>query len=785
MQRGVTQQPGLVSNSLPTATRFCREAESQSIGWDRSPIRRKHHKRKSKRKPKTTPLTPALKCIALTLAVVSFYTCPDRALPHIIFMESSLISYHLLYVGQFVGDAFRFLFVLASARNRLMHSLVGNTTSQADSITTLQLNSLLFCSQPQHPTSGICPPKIISLYDSLTPIPEGNTAAYPRNTLLAFREPKTTPQVTAPPITPSLVHRPLSTRGGRRRTLRVGKHKIILPKPQIKTQNFQRSKGPLATPQGLNHRPREFKPNSTIKSVAKEPAPPPSGAPGAATAANEECKPLPLARSSLSGRGSRAVRRRLYRQWKRARRENIRLPSLGKTVVSKGPPLNAAKQRAAGKNNAKFFRHLILRNTTHKGPQRKKQLLPLATPPMEYGVTIKVGAQNVQGIAELLKHQQCLDIMTGMDLHLLSLTETKTTTYYTYNSQGHLFIINGAKQDKYGGISAIVSPSMRPYVKDVFQHSSRILHVVIASSSGDTHFIGVYAPHDKLDFETVKAPFWLLLQEVLDKIPQPEPVYVLGDWNVRLQGRKANEQDVLGPHVYGKGVLYAKTGPERNRDLYINLLKSTDSCDVLTYKTPNLLHQVTYRDKAPPPIDWGQFALDSIRVLQFWDKVAGLPIPEEESLIIGQTIRGFLTEEPLMQTTPLKPQVDPYRFQSLDRMVTRRKWLPSVKTVRARHDTGFPSDHYLIISHVQVKLGAKPPIPPRPPRLDYAAEEEKLKEFQRTFRAAHANSREREPPHKTESYEYQVYTDGSGSRGQATSATPAGWGVLCNKDTHT
>ena len=358
--------------------------------------------------------------------------------------------------------------------------------------------------------------------------------------------------------------------------------------------NFQRVKGFLATPQGINHRPQEFNHNSTIKSVAKEPAPPPSGAPGAATAANEECKPLPLARSSLSGRGSRAVRRRLYRQWKRARRENIRLPSLGKTVVSKGPPQNAAKQRAAGKNNAKFFRHLILRNTTHKGPQRKKQLLPLATPPMEYGVTIKVGAQNVQGIAELLKHQQCLDIMMNMDLHVLFLTETKTTTYYTYNSPGHLFIINGAKQDKYGGISAIVSPSMRPYVKDVFQHSSRILHIAIASSSGDCHFIRVYAPHDKLDFETVKAPFWLLLQEILDKIPQPEPVYILGDWNVRLQGRKTYETGVLGPHVYGKGVLFAKPGPERNRDLYINLLKSTDSCDVFTYKTPNLLQQVTY-----------------------------------------------------------------------------------------------------------------------------------------------------------------------------------------------
>ena len=91
---------------------------------------------------------------------------------------------------------------------------------------------------------------------------------------------------------------------------------------------------------------------------------------------------------------------------------------------------------------------------------------------------------------------------------------------------------------------------------------------MIACKSGDCHLIGVYAPHDKLDFETVKEPFWLLLQEVLDQIPQPEPVYVLGDFNVRLQGRKPADQEFLGPHVYGRGSQYAKTGPERNRNLY-------------------------------------------------------------------------------------------------------------------------------------------------------------------------------------------------------------------------
>ena len=131
----------------------------------------------------------------------------------------------------------------------------------------------------------------------------------------------------------------------------------------------------------------------------------------------------------------------------------------------------------------------------------------MTTPQISYGAKIKLGTQNVQGIAELLKHQQCLDMMSSESLDILFLTETKTTSYYTYNSQGHLFIINGSTSDKYGGISTIISPTLRPFIKDIFQHSTRILQVVISCHSGDSHYIGVDAPHDKLDYETVKLPF--------------------------------------------------------------------------------------------------------------------------------------------------------------------------------------------------------------------------------------------------------------------------------------
>ena len=628
---------------------------------------------------------------------------------------------------------------------------------------------------PSHPTTGSRPLRLHDLLfpetitDHIDPVDD----PIPIQVLLRYRPPQTTPSLTASPILPTMARRPLHQRSGRRRTIRVNHRTIIsykTPKPQRRYNLSQPS--PPTTPQGTVEIRNSQ--NSELTAEATLPAPPPSGAPGVVSTTNEECKPLPFASSSLSGRGSRAVRRRLYRQWRKARREKIWFPSLGKKVASKGTPQQAAKRKAAGNTNAKLFRHLVLEHSTHKGPQRGKQRKPMTTPRVSYGAKIQLGTQNVQGIAELLKHQQCLDMMTSGALDILFLTETKTTSYYTYNSQGHLFIINGSTKDKYGGVIAIVSPALRPFIKDIFQHSTRILQIVVSCHSGDSHYIGVYAPHDKLDYETVKLPFWQQLQSIVDSIPQPEPVFIIGDWNVRLQGRKQDEHHCLGPFVYGKGPNYAKTGEERNRNLFLNFLNSTDTCDAITFKTPDLLQHVTYRDKSPPPADWGLFALDSIRLLQFWDKVAGLPIREEDSLLIGQNIRSFLTEDPLMQTTPLRPRVDPYRFQSLDKLIVRRKWLPSVHQCRANHTTGFPSDHYLLAATLQVKLGARPPTAPRPPKLEYNVDESTRQQFCQTFRSAYVRPRVELP---VPQLEYFVYTDGSGSKGCASTSTPAGWGV--------
>ena len=141
----------------------------------------------------------------------------------------------------------------------------------------------------------------------------------------------------------------------------------------------------------------------------------------------------------------------------------------------------------------------------------------------------------MQGMAELLKHQAVIQLRQEEELDVSFLTETHAKSYYSFHSEGHMFVVNGNNKDKWSGVTAVLAPHILPYVKNVIQHSSRILQVTISARSGDVHFLGVYVPHDKSVVEIKKIPFWDKLLEVVGNTPGPEPLYVLGDFNVRLR----------------------------------------------------------------------------------------------------------------------------------------------------------------------------------------------------------------------------------------------------------
>ena len=433
--------------------------------------------------------------------------------------------------------------------------------------------------------------------------------------------------------------------------------------------------------------------------------------------------------------------------------------------------------RRQGVRTAKIFKNLVLRPQGEKHAKKVHKPL-LATPPLPYGHKFRFGTQNAQGMAETLKHQASLDLLKRRSLDVLFLTETHSTSYYNYRSQHHMVIVNGSKKDKYGGVTAIVHPAILPFLKDVVQHSSRIIQLTFSVSSGDMHLFGIYAPHNKLDFEKVKFPFWETLASITSRIPLPEPIYILGDFNVRLQGRKAGERHILGPHVYGKGPLSIDNNDTGNRFLYTQLLDHHALVDTLTFKQPNLLKHVTYRDKNPPPKTWSSFALDPIGWTQLWDKVEAMPCPEDDRLKVAGLIRTYITDD-WPTTPPIPPTIDPYRFQSLDKVITRAQWLPSVHQVHSVLSEGFPSDHYLLEAVIKVKLKSRNARTPPPPKHDYSAVSlEQRNEFNKVLKKAYFNQEDTPSDAQMTRDPWDVYTDGSGSSGRCSATTPAGWGYV-------
>ena len=436
-------------------------------------------------------------------------------------------------------------------------------------------------------------------------------------------------------------------------------------------------------------------------------------------------------------------------------------------------PQNAAARRTAGKTTAEIFKQILAQETPNPTKHPPQPYNNKATPLLGYSKKIRIGTQNVQGMAEILKHQQVITMMRQQNLDILVLTETRGKSYYTYNSEGYLFIVSGSVQDPYAGVTIVVAPRIRPHIQDVTQHSPRLSSVTMAARSGSMYILGVYAPHNKMDVDLLKIPFWDQLEDAFSKIPLPEPAYVLGDFNVRLQGRSSTEKEFLGPHILGKGMEFAQRKLHDNRSLFLDFLRGQESVDTITFKTPDLTKHVTYRDKTPPPQDWGAFILDPLGWIQTYDLIQHASQSDSRAIQIAHNIRQFLTATPIQQPPPALPSADPIRFQNLDKCVTRRKWLPTVHSVKAVHSTGFPSDHYLLKVEIQVKLGSKIPTPPKPPHRTYTKNSDYAKEF-RKFHAKSATPQGSTP----DGTSLDVYTDGSGTAGKCSKSTPAGWGYV-------
>ena len=74
--------------------------------------------------------------------------------------------------------------------------------------------------------------------------------------------------------------------------------------------------------------------------------------------------------------------------------------------------------------------------------------------------------------------------------------------------------------------------------------------------------------------------------------------------------------------------------------------------EAASYKSPNMMHHITYRDKAAPSSDWSQFVLDPLLMQQFYAKLGEkLNNPVDVAFII----RSFLDLPSLLAAQASSP----------------------------------------------------------------------------------------------------------------------------------
>ena len=284
-----------------------------------------------------------------------------------------------------------------------------------------------------------------------------------------------------------------------------------------------------------------------------------------------------------------------------------------------------------------------------------------------------MGSLNVQGFADTLKLKNSVQMVREHNLGVLFLSETKSTSYYSYNSEGHLVVLSGNHKDKHAGVGVIIAPKFRPYLLDIIQISPRIIHITFKKKGGNVHLIGTYAPHSGHDLEDIRQQFWGQIEEHVAKIPQPEPVYIAGDFNVRFQGRHPSDEG-----VYGKGRKAIDHNASSNRSLCIQWVKLNDLVEAASFRTPNMLHQITHRDNAAPPKDWSEFLLGPLILQQVYDKLRH--DIGEPAIAVAANIRSYLECPDMLPPPQIKPQVD----QRLDHTFTRKQSLNSVRSCKSK-----------------------------------------------------------------------------------------------------
>ena len=209
-------------------------------------------------------------------------------------------------------------------------------------------------------------------------------------------------------------------------------------------------------------------------------------------------------------------------------------------------------------------------------------------------------SEDLQQIADTRKTAIIDRELTKRNICIAALQETKLASSGSLREENYTFFWKGREPEepRQHGVSFAVRNDLLPSVEPPSGGTERILTICLSTAAGPVSIVSVYAPTLCTPGD-VKDHFYEQLENLIGRIPQAEPLLLLGDFNARVGADCESWPSCLGPHRTGR--------MNENGQRLLELCSFRSLCVTNTYFEGKPQHHVSW--KHPRSHRWHQLDL--------------------------------------------------------------------------------------------------------------------------------------------------------------------------------
>ena len=127
--------------------------------------------------------------------------------------------------------------------------------------------------------------------------------------------------------------------------------------------------------------------------------------------------------------------------------------------------------------------------------------------------------------------------MARVNIHILGISELKWTGMGEFNSDDHYIYYCGQESLRRNGLAITVNKRVQNAVLGCSLKNNRVISVRFQGKPFAITVIQVYAPTSNAEKAEVE---WLYedLQDLLELIPKKDVLFIIGDWNAKVEVKK-------------------------------------------------------------------------------------------------------------------------------------------------------------------------------------------------------------------------------------------------------